>query len=335
MGSPFPKPESGHPTSRAWVVVGAAVFAACSGRAADSVPLGLTELPLDSISQVWAATATNIYVTGGFGLVRYSAGRWKDLEIVWDSPPEYSERTIPSVGGTGADDVWIADMYHFDGSSWDVRSQIGREEIRRIRRGADGRLYAVGKQAVYRAEGAQWKMTGMFSGLATFSVWTDHAGDSFMVGLMEPWAPGTGVTPRFEIQRLDGTQWIKESSGQPGFVMDLWGGSDGSVYAVGFLYPSESGVLVKRQGQTWSPVQLEPGTPSLYRIHGTAESGLFVCGDDAVYRLEDDRLVPFHTDPTMRFTDVHVVDDHVLIGAEPKEKGQRSALLVMALSDTY
>jgi len=305
------------------------VVSGCGDRSILEVPSSV-ELP-SSIGRLWAVDVTNVYLSGGHSdnLWHFEGQSWAPLHLNDDMTqnPE-----VGYFGGTGPDDVWLSDHYHFDGAIWTEKASQGGVSV--IGLGPDGALYGFRRcgqdcsiPALVRAESGEWKSVMDLPAWAS-SAWVDpSSGEVYAPVIGQP----DGGAPTV-IHHFDGQQWSSFDLGQPVHVV-VWSTRDGEAYAYGAKQMSGSlaqgGVLFRRDGGGWKAIY--ETTERLFSMGGTKTTGPLLGGSGAVYRLDQDNLVPLLTDDTMEFVQVQVVDQYLILHGKSKKKAMGNFLLIRDL----
>jgi len=294
----------------------------CGDRATLSIPLTV-ELPTSSdMASLWAAGVSDVYLSAGpLGAQwHFDGADWGRLDI------DSIEQPHLYFAGTGPDDIWLSDWFHYDGASWTAKEPSTIRQMWAIGCGPDGKLRGVGVAA---------STDGMALYQANGDTWTPIM--NLPKGMMYPWIdPGTGqlfdqmlgdIDQTTKVRRFDGKRWVVFDIGRFYSSVSPFGVGDGVVYAVATVNTTVD--VLRFDGTHWSPIH--SGTSKLYGAGGTRSTGPLLGGEGAVYRVSASGLTPVITDDTMIFRQVQVVDGYLVLHGEYKKQALGSALLIREL----
>lgn len=237
--------------------------------------------------------AGEIWVAGDRGtLLSYNG-----VELMpW--PDALTTSAFTSLLWLGRGDVWAADAggscFFFDGGRWIHGPRMQGDYVRALAGHGGRALWATGNLGdLWRSDGAAWSVEASLGRRGLRAVWLDRAGQ----GLVSVGA--------------DGAIWQRIRQGQPFIgrgiaadLMDVWGGADGEMWAVGRL----GTVLRRAAGPVEWRAEPVPSAASLRALYGEAGGALWAVGDRATVlrRGEDGAWVSL---------DVPAARGHDLLGA--------------------
>lgn len=181
--------------------------------------------------------------------------------------------------GSNSNDVWVVGAFtssgltspiaHYDGNSWTYKRPNNINSINGIRagnlfgiKGIDkNNIWVVGNgyNQFYPQGDSTWGFVGYYDGAKwenispnipnerLFSVWAANNN--------EVWAVGTNGTILF----YNGNNWTKQESGTTLQLCAIDGLNDKNIYAVGYSYDYNEGVILHFDGYNWSKVYLNNG----------------------------------------------------------------------------
>lgn len=242
------------------------------------VPSGTTE----DLSDVWASSASDVWVVGKGGVLRYDGSSWSSGPA---TPNGYGPHRV---WGVSVSDVWVISgitVYQLNGSTWTSimdkpvvmhdlwASATKNVVVTAMTSTTEGKDFT---SSHYHYDGQSWTEKPSVADRWYFSVWGLSSSDV--------WAGG-GITPKVLtdysqvkplLMHYNGTSWSEESVGLPvqGMVSDVWGSSSTQVFAVG-----SQGMILQRQGKLWYPLT-SPTQKNLTSIWGSSASDIWAVGED-------------------------------------------------------
>jgi hypothetical protein len=195
-----------------------------------------------NLYDVWAATATDVFVAGydvlnDIGIIlHYDGERWQRQVIG-------SEISMGRVWGKSATDVFsagvtnagISIIFHYDGTSW-TESYVAPAgvELTSIWGLPSGEVFATGQVGafqgyVFEYDGDRWTEMSFLSYMAIEDIWGSSTSDLYVVG-------GTTVGDDLsgKMSHYDGTDWseVTIDGDWPLFLEGVWGTSATDVFTV-------------------------------------------------------------------------------------------------------
>src|SRR5437899_1528416 len=246
-------------------------------------------------SDIWAASATDVFAVGGCGAIRHFSG------ASWEAQSSGTNHTLAAVWGKSSTDVSAvgdsATVLHYDGATWSEVPGLPLGWVNAVWGSQTGDLFVVTRDSVvkghvWRHNDARW--TVQFNRMCAMSaIWGSSSSDIFAVGVGLP-------------VRYDGTSWTGGAGGGctplAGFY-DVAGGGPGELYAVGaeidYSNSTRGGaaanpaVVVQYDGTYWQRrltlqqhlfLGVWVGSDSEVVVVGW--SGLIIHGDGTHWRLE-------------------------------------------------
>lgn len=245
---------------------------------------------------------------GGTSDASASTPTCRPLAGTWTSASTGGTRSLFTVWGLGANDVWAAGgtrILHWAGGSWtETRADDAFNALHGIWGATSSDLIAIGSIALgwngaswtYVADttlGPVWSRTGSvraISGSAANDIWmvgefstTYHFDGATWSSVAKPniyvlhdvWAGAKtnayAVGAVGTVQRWDGTTWKLEPTGTTAGLYGVWAiGSD--AWAVG-----DGGTILRRVGGTWVP-QASGTTNWLFDVWGSAPDDVWAVG---------------------------------------------------------
>lgn len=269
---------------------------------------------------VWVSPAGDVWVSAGpGGLYRLVDGELRpdpEIRAMWaHSAKEIMPVTAP-VWGTAADDIWLGDFAHFDGSHWqpsrpvppvDSGSVGGRESVDAVWGAARDHYLLLINGQIKEYDGRAWSSPKQ------------------IVPGRANWAMALGGTSRADVHAVgyaflahfDGKEWHELPGTRPsdwaeGFAA-VWAKSTVEAYAAGSCCPKApngqcgklSGLLARWDGTAWSEVA-SPAQEPLVGVTG-CDGRLFVTSRHALFERPssgtwETRLT---ARPDCEFQDVH------------------------------
>lgn len=221
--------------------------------------------PVDSVSGVYAASPTAVWLTSTFHdrIYRFDGARF-NTEFV----PE-GGKDLYAIHGASATDLWAVgasgQAVHSDGATW-TRQPTGTEaNLNGVWVQGPSLAIAVGDAGnILRWDGAAWSAMTSNTSASLKAVWGS--------GPTDIWAAGAGGT----LLRYNGTLWLPVASGTSSQLNGLMGRSATEVWAVG-----DNGTLLRFDGGKWTAETT--GTRRVLRgVWAPSSSELWLVGDTAV-----------------------------------------------------
>lgn len=226
-----------------------AALVATSVSARPAWQLEQVEPRLTQLSGVWGTSSENVFAIGSRGaILHFDGNRWirqrsgtgKNLASVWAASPGRAY-------AVGLDGVILT----FDGRAWKTERSGTTKTLLGVWGSSDADVYAVGRGGtILHFDGRSWTRQTSGTRHDLTAVWGSSSTDVHAAGLH-----GT-------LLHSDGTRW---SADVPAFgwhwtFTAIGGSSAANVYAGGWMRPSgqlgaeREGVLVRFDGETWSPL---------------------------------------------------------------------------------
>lgn len=224
-------------------------------------------LDTESVRDVWAASATDVWVVGDAGVARHDG-----VSLRREQDPAFEGTSgFASVWGSAPDDVWLVgkrgERVHWDGKTY---SRAGSAATRpnAISGSARDNVWVVGGGGYCeRWDGAVWtpRATGTTEDL--HAVWSRSPTEVIVGG------------QRGTLMRWDGTRFAPAmlapgDLGPGDRIEDIWGGPAAGdlIWAV-----TDTGKHISYEGGSWQ-VRVELGGIPLYGIWGSARDDVWVVG---------------------------------------------------------
>jgi hypothetical protein len=245
-------------------------------------------------SDIWAASATDVFAVGGRGMIRHFTGS------SWEAQSSGTNLTLAGVWGKSSTDVFAvgdsATVLHYDGTTWSKVPGPPLGFLSRIWGSQTGDLFvlthdSVVKGHVWRYDGAGW--TVQFNRNCSMgAIWGSSSSDIFAVGVGLP-------------VHYNGISWTDGGCTPLAGRYDISGGGPGDVYSVGYEIDYSNctrgggcpmpAIVVHYDGTRWErrlTLQQYPppftgvwvGSDSEVVVVGS--SGLIIHGDGTHWRLE-------------------------------------------------
>ena len=257
---------------------------------------------------LWGRSATEVYVTGGVGILRMDEAGWTQIvsapakEALHGVTGTQSEVFAVGPRGTivrGSDDQW-------------VRLDSGTtEDLNAVWAAPDGKVFAVGHgpagPTLLKYEGDGW--TSMPSDVtlpASFQgVWGTSSTNVFAAG-------GTQNGP--VVLQYDGETWASMAVPNGNSLLAIWGTSSQDIFAVG-----ANGSILHFDGLDWTP--MESGAIAWLRtVWGSSGQDVYAAGDQTLLHYDgtDWSPVTLGFKPEGQFTEMWGTSerDVFLVGSE-------------------
>lgn len=196
--------------SSLWTVGPDEAYAASGGAVIRLTPAGCMRLPdaPAAINDIYAASATSIYVTSAQGIHEYNGTSWTQVstlarDVIWASGPS----DIWAAGTTGVNNV-----IHYDGSSWSSPATlVGTTTITALFGTSPSEVYAAGATSMFEFDGASWS-----AAIATNTANPPYSGTVAFGRPFLGYFDGT-------VQSFDGSLWtVVQESGVYAAIFALW-----------------------------------------------------------------------------------------------------------------
>lgn len=260
-----------------------------------------------NFNDIWARSATEIYVAGSKGMVEVGdgAGNWTpvvqpmgggtsqavrmigpdqayigttDGKVVRYDGTAWSEvanpgGTINSIWAWGGNAVWVAhfnfDVWHYDGSSWSIVPMP--HVVNAVGGWAPGDVWAVGNAgAVSRYNGTSWnQVVAANTDLGSGDLDAVWAGSALFA---------VAVGQNGTIGMWDGVSWTAPTSPTSARLKSVSGSSDTDVWAVG-----EFGVALHWDGTNWT--QFGVGSSTLTGVWAASPTEVYAVSQSGVVYL--------------------------------------------------
>ncbi len=233
------------------------------------------------LTDVWGPSPTNLFATGGGGIVmRYDGQKWRltrtpvteNLNAIWGTDASHvwavgvdgvilffngsswtkqdshSDKTLNDVWGNWDMDVYAIgqerEILHYDGVAWDTMAVAnGNEILYSLWGNSVHDIYATGLgKKLLHFDGSSWGEVQTNASFALNAVWGTGPSDVFAVG-------GGGAAVHW-----DGLAWNNIDIGEGIFPNTLWGTGTDDVYAMGAASGSGHNAF-HWDGLSWSPVE--------------------------------------------------------------------------------
>ena len=228
------------------------------------------------ITDLWGASATDLYVTESPGhVLHYDGAKWSRVCPGASSTEPRGYYT--GLWASSATDIYaVGDgtkVCHFDGVNWAYLSQYNFY-LDAVWGSSPNNVLAVGSDGVYRSAGASWSKLGLGPTHAAErynDLWGASATNIFVVGSYSRLVGGHYVYDG-RIIRSDGKHWFTMPLGQVDVLRGVWGSSGTNVFAVG-----GSGTILRYDGTWW--VKMNSGAKAnLAGIGGTSATDVVAVG---------------------------------------------------------
>lgn len=221
---------------------------------------------LAEASAVWA-TASEVFVAAGSGVVHYRAGEWETrrLEDVADarfhSIAGLSSAEVFVVGSQGAGESRRGLIAHYDGERLVEVDARGLPVLFDLWLDETGEGYAVGSRGtvVKRDRSGTWSRMESGTGQELLAVWGSSPKDVYVVTD----AAGSDRA----ILHYDGEGWSGMQIPEEIYVSDIWGRAPSDVYAVGRATGGEAlAIVLHYNGNVWQREGVPTGTHGLTSV---------------------------------------------------------------------
>lgn len=221
--------------------------------------------PADHLLGVWGTSAADIVTVGSGGILQLQNGVWRrarggassPLRDIWVA----STGEVFVVGDDGVIELRDTDGWRpmsFDQSRISLNGVAGT---------ARDNVYAVGAGGrILHYNGITWSEMASGTAGTLMAVW---AGENTAVAV-------GGMT----IVELDNGIWSPMSAHVPPRfnLMDVWGASNGALFAVGYVSSDYVGTILRYDGSTWAPVDTEV-RKRMFGVWGFAPDDVFAVGE--------------------------------------------------------
>jgi len=265
-------------------------------------------------TDLWAASATDVFVVGGCGSIRHFTGSSWDLQTagttyflgrVWGRSPNdvfavgvsgtvlhYDGTTWTAVAGVPSENVgaiwgtaselflltglglFTSRIWHYDGAVWTQQYQRGCP-LSAIWGNSASDVFAVGPGPPLHYDGATWHDPGCRIGDTRTDVSGNGPGGVYATGWFECQNTRIPCTSADFVDQFADTGWIRRFS-RPGFLSfrELWVGPSGDVVVVGV-----NGLILHSDGSHWR--QEPSGTnATIFAISGSDPTSLWALTTD-------------------------------------------------------
>jgi len=207
-----------------------------------------------TFAAVWGSSDDDIWALGAYANGHQVGGAWFNV-------PYFDPGFVKAVHGTASDNVWAVDtnggVHHFD-SEWSGEN-VHSGALFGVFSLAGGQTWAVGAEGgAYVYEASSWDSIDLETTTRLQGVWASSDEDIYIVGRTglvlhyggeswetvdvgatrdlsavrgrgsdDVWIAGVG-----HVYHYDGENWIDESEGLSGFLLDLWLDADGGVWTM-------------------------------------------------------------------------------------------------------
>ncbi len=224
--------------------------------------------PTDAtLAAVWGDGAGVVYAVGNGGTILRSG----DGGATWAPEASGTALDLEAVWGASATDVWATGILnailHRDGAGWTVVQGGDGDDLGGVW-GTGDRVWAVGDYGtILHRDGANAPFLPQAAPTMHHlnAVWGDGAGALFAVG-------DAGTILRTVD---DGATWLAQASGAADHLHAVWGANAGDVWAAG---GTADGVLLRWDGNAWSPVDPGGAFAPPFALTGDGAGGLWSAG---------------------------------------------------------